>query len=114
MSESQIALNNNRKRQLGRVLEVMPTQGKQLLAQIGETYKDGALDKKAKHLMGLAIALGVGCQNCVLFHVEAALESGATKEEFLETISVVTSMRGTTGVAESLRVIQFLDELGRL
>jgi alkylhydroperoxidase/carboxymuconolactone decarboxylase family protein YurZ len=43
-----------------------------------------------------------------------ALETGATKEEILEAISVVVSMRGTTGVAESLRVIQLLDELGKL
>ena len=114
MSENQIDVNNNRKKLLGRVIELMPKQGKQLMDQIGETYKDGALNKKSKHLMALAIALGVGCQNCVLFHTEAALESGATKEEFLETISIVTSMRGTTGVAESLRLIQFLDESGKL
>jgi hypothetical protein len=43
-----------------------------------------------------------------------ALENGATKDEILETISVVVSMRGTTGVAEPLRVIQVLDELGKL
>jgi len=43
-----------------------------------------------------------------------ALENGATRDEVLETISVVVSMRGTTGVAESLRVIQLLDELGKL
>lgn len=114
MSESQIDVNNNRKKQLGRLLKVMPEQGKQLMDQIGETYKEGPLKKKSKHLMALAIALGVGCQNCVLFHTEAALEAGATKEEFLETISVVISMRGTTGVAESLRVIQFLDESEKL
>lgn len=114
MSESQIDVNNNRKKQLGRLLKAMPEQGKQLMDQIGETYKDGSLKKKTKHLMALAIALGVGCQNCVLFHTEAALEAGATKEEFLETISVVISMRGTTGVAESLRVIQFLDESEKL
>jgi alkylhydroperoxidase/carboxymuconolactone decarboxylase family protein YurZ len=43
-----------------------------------------------------------------------ALENGATRDEFLETISVVASIRGTTGVAESLRVVQLLDELGKL
>ena len=114
MPESQIDLNNNRKKQLGRIIEVMPEKGKQLMDQVGETYKDGALERKTKHLMALAIALGVGCQNCVLFHTEAALASGASKEEFLDTISIVSSMRGTTGVAESLRVIQFLDDLGKL
>jgi len=64
--------------------------------------------------MAMAIALGAGCQNCILGQTMYALETGATKEEILEAISVVVSMRGTTGVAESLRVIQLLDELGKL
>ena len=112
MSENQIELNNNRKKQLGHFLEAMPDLAKLLGAQINEAYSDGAIGSKTKRLM--AIALGAGCRNCVLGQAEAALDLGATKEDFLETISVVISMRGTTGVAESLRVIQFLDELGKL
>ncbi len=114
MLESQVDLNNNRKQVLGKLLEVMPEQGEQIFSQIKQTYKDGAVSARAKHLMALSLALGTGCRNCVLFHTEMALEQGATREELLETIEVVISMRGTTGVAESLRVIQFLDETGRL
>ena len=77
-------------------------------------YKEGALSCKIKRLMSLAVALGAGCSNCVLAQTMYALENGATKEEILDTLSVVVSMRGTTGVAESLRVIQLLDELGKL
>jgi len=36
------------------------------------------------------------------------------KDEISETLFVVVSMRGTTGVAESLRVVQLLDELRKL
>jgi AhpD family alkylhydroperoxidase len=75
-------------------------------------YKDGALSGKVKRLMSLAIALGAGCRNCILGQTRYALKGGATQEEILETLSVVISMRGTTGVAESLRVVQFLEELG--
>jgi AhpD family alkylhydroperoxidase len=114
MSESQVELNNNRKKQLGRCLEAMPDMANLLGAQVKETYKDGAIDSKTKRLMAMAIALGAGCRNCVLGQAMGALDLGASKEEFLETISVVVSMRGTTGVAESLRVIQLLDELGKL
>lgn len=114
MSESQEELNKNRMQQLGRFLEVMPEVGKQIGAQANEAYKDGALDAKTKRLMAMAVALGAGCRNCVLGQAMYALDKGATKEEFLETIGVVTSMRGTTGLAESLRVIQLLDELGKL
>jgi len=42
-----------------------------------------------------------------------ALEAGATKDEILETISVNVAMSGTTGIAESLRVLKLLDELGK-
>jgi len=76
--------------------------------------KDGALSCKVKRLMALTLALGAGCRNCILAQTKNALGNGATKDEILETLSVVISMRGTTGVAESLRVVQLLDELEKL
>lgn len=112
--ESQKELNQNRMINLGRFAELLPGVLGQVRDQANEAYKDGALDSKVKRLMALAIALGAGCRNCVLGQATYALEKGATKEEILETIAVVVSMRGTTGVAESLRVVQLLDELGKL
>jgi len=114
MAETQKELNDNRMKLLGRFGELLPEVLKQVGSQANEAYKDGALDSKVKRLMALALALGAGCRNCVLGQTLYALEKGATKEEILETIAVVTSMRGTTGAAESLRVIQLLDELGKL
>lgn len=111
MAETQIELNNNRKKQLQRFKESLPEVAGLIGAQRDEVYKDGALDAKIKRLMAMVLALGSGCVNCVLSQTETAYNLGATREEFLEAISVATSMRGTTGVAESLRVIQFLDEL---
>jgi AhpD family alkylhydroperoxidase len=114
MSESQMDLNNNRLKQLGKFAELLPNVLKQVRDQANEVYKDGVLDSKVKRLMAMAIALGAGCRNCVLGQTMYALEKGATKEEILETLGVVVSIRGTTGVAESLRVIQLLEELGKL
>jgi AhpD family alkylhydroperoxidase len=114
MPENQNELNNIRKEQLVLFRKLMPDLAKQVEVQVNELYKDSAIDSKTKRLMAMAVGLGAGCRNCVLAQAEAALNLGASKEDFLETISVVISMRGTTGVAESLRVIQFLDELGKL
>jgi len=114
MSESQVALDKNRRKNLGRFLKAMPELAQQLGAQMEEAYQEGAIDTKTKRLMAMALALGAGCRNCVLGQATAALDQGATTEEILETIGVVVSMRGTTGVAESLRVIQLLDELEKL
>jgi len=114
MAESQVALNKNRMKHLGKFAEVLPGVLGQVRDQAEEAYRDGALDAKTKRLMAMAVALGAGCRNCVLGQATYALENGATTEEFLETISVVVSMRGTTGIAESLRIIQYLDELDKL
>ena len=114
MAESQVELNKNRMKQLHKFAEVLPDVLEKVRDQANEAYKDGALDAKTKRLMAMAIALGAGCRNCVLGQATYALENGATQAEFLETLSVVVSMRGTTGIAESLRVIQFLEEMDKL
>jgi AhpD family alkylhydroperoxidase len=112
--ESQVQLNGERMQLLGKLKDQVPDFMAAEFGVIGAAYKDGALSSKVKRLMSLAIALGAGCTNCILGQTDLALKAGATKEEILETIQVVISMRGTTGIAESLRVIKFLDELGRL
>jgi AhpD family alkylhydroperoxidase len=112
--ESQLEMNKNRKKLRDRFAQLLPGLGEAVKGVMTEVYKDGALNRKTKRLMSLAVALGAGCCNCILAQTTNALEAGATKEEILETISVVVSMRGTTGVAESLRVIQLLDEWEKL
>ena len=44
---------------------------------------DGALSKRTKELMALAIAITVRCDGCIAFHVKDALEAGATRGEIV-------------------------------
>ncbi|MBN2187099.1 MAG: carboxymuconolactone decarboxylase family protein [Dehalococcoidia bacterium] len=110
--ESQVDLNDERVRLFEKLGKTLPGLWAAETAAFNEVYKDGALSLKAKRLMALGIGLGAGCTNCILGQTKRALEAGATRDEILETISVVVAMRGTTGVAESLRVIKLLEELG--
>ena len=114
MADSQIALNQEREALALRLGELCPDLAVHVQNTVVEAFKDGALSSKTKRLIALSIALGVGCRNCELHQAMEALELGATKEEFLETIEVVISIRGTTGAAESLRIIELLDEMGKL
>lgn len=112
--ESQIELNDERIELLDRFREVLPDLMVPECAIWDVVYKDGALSAKQKRLTALAMALGVGNTNCILAQTMRSLEAGATKDEILETLSVVAVMRGTTGIAESLRVLKLLQELGKL
>ena len=114
MAESQIELEKNRVKQRDRFGELLPGLKGALNGLKNEVYKDGALSCKVKRLMALGIALRARCVNCIIAQTMRALEAGATKDEILETISVNVAMSGTTGIAESLRVLKLLDELGKL
>jgi AhpD family alkylhydroperoxidase len=54
---------------------------------------DGAIPKKYKELMAIAVALTTQCPYCLDVHRKAALASGATPEELAETVFVATALR---------------------
>jgi len=112
--EIQVELNNERKQLLEKLGRALPNVMSAVVGMSNEVYKDGALSTKVKRLIAMAIALREGCTNCILAQTERALDAGATKDEVVETLAVEISMSGTLGAAESLRVIKFLEELGKL
>ena len=112
--ENQMQLNAERIELLGKFGKEVPEFMTAEAKLIEVAYKEGALSSKIKRLIALAAALKVGCTNCILAQTEKAIDEGATKDEILETLQVLIAIGGTTGIAESLRVIKFLDELGHL
>lgn len=55
---------------------------------------DGALDKKTKELIALAIGVSTRCDGCIGFHAEALVKQGATKQEVEETLGMAIYMGG--------------------
>jgi AhpD family alkylhydroperoxidase len=51
-----------------------------------------ALDAKTKELLALGISVAVRCDDCIAFHVKAAIEHGATRDEVLETLGMAIYM----------------------
>jgi len=51
-----------------------------------------ALDRKTKELIALGIAVAVRCDDCIGFHVKAALEQGASQQEVTETLGMAIYM----------------------
>ncbi len=62
-------------------------------ASIAQTaLTQGALDVKTKELIAIGISVAVRCDDCIAFHVKAAVERGATREEILETLGMAIYM----------------------
>ena len=55
---------------------------------------DGALDRKTKELIALAIGVAARCDGCIGFHTEALVRLGATRQEVEETLGMAVYMGG--------------------
>ena len=53
---------------------------------------EGALDMKTKELIAIGISVAVRCDDCIAFHVKAAVDRGASREEILETLGMAIYM----------------------
>jgi AhpD family alkylhydroperoxidase len=62
-----------------------------------KAVEEGALKRKVKEMMALAISIVVGCDGCIAYHVHDSVEAGATRQELLETIGVALLMSGGPG-----------------
>jgi AhpD family alkylhydroperoxidase len=55
---------------------------------------DGALDKKTKELIALAIGVSQRCDGCIGFHAKALKDLGATRDEIAEVMAMTVYMGG--------------------
>ncbi|NIN67750.1 MAG: carboxymuconolactone decarboxylase family protein [Anaerolineae bacterium] len=62
-------------------------------------FADGALSRKEKELIAMAVAIAVAGRGCVDEHRGYAIDLGATEAEVVEAIGVVMSIMACGAVA---------------
>lgn len=103
--------NDFRRRMNARILAEENRVIKRMFSVDSLTYEDGALPAKTKELLGLTASLVLRCDDCVSYHIGQCLESGCSKEEIVEAMSVALVVGGTIVIPHMRRAIEFLDEL---
>lgn len=74
-------------------------------------FKQGALSRKTKQLIAVAVAHVTQCPYCIRGHAKAASREGATAEEIMEAIWVAAEMRAGAAAAHSVLALDALDAL---
>ena len=70
----------------------------------------GALEKKVKELIALAISVTHGCDDCIAHHVHDAIDAGATRDEIVEALGVAVLMGGGPGMIYASHAIEAVDQ----
>ncbi|MCG7492574.1 carboxymuconolactone decarboxylase family protein [Thalassobius sp. Cn5-15] len=79
---------------------------------LGATVKgDGALEHKTKEFVALGIAVASRCEPCIMFHVDALIRAGASREEVGETLAMAIQMGGGPSMMYASKALECFDEL---
>lgn len=66
----------------------------------------GAIPKKYKELMAVAVALTTQCVYCIEIHRKSALEAGASEEELAEVIHVAAALRAGAAITHGTHLLE--------
>lgn len=73
-------------------------------------FREGALSRKHKQLIAVAVAHVTQCPYCIRGHTKAAVREGATPQELMEAIWVAAEMRAGGAYAHSVIALDALGE----
>lgn len=73
-------------------------------------YDDGAIDKKHKELMGLAISVAIRCDQCILYHLDGCEREGANRAEVVEAIKIGVMAGGSITLPNARFAFEALEE----
>jgi len=74
-------------------------------------YKDGALDKSTKELLGLVSSAVLRCDDCVRYHLEECHKLNVSKAVVIETLEIATLVGGTIVIPHLRRAFEYWEVL---
>lgn len=75
-----------------------------------DAMADGALSKKQKELMSLAIAISTRCEGCIVSHLADAKANGATLDEVVETVNIEIMMSGGPAIVYGGKALEAAEQ----
>jgi AhpD family alkylhydroperoxidase len=71
---------------------------------------DGALDRKTKELIALALGVAARCDPCIGYHMQALVKLGVSRQELDETLGVAVYMGGGPSLMYTANAIAAFEE----
>lgn len=95
---------------VGELRKVVPDAMQGFSALAKGALQDGALDKKTKELIALAIGVSVRCDGCIGFHAKACVDLGATREEIGEVLAMTVYLGGGPNLMYAADALRAYDQ----
>lgn len=90
----------------------LPDTSKGFSALAQAAIRDGALDKKTRELIAMALAVAARCDPCLGFHAQALVKLGCTRAEFEDMLAVCVYMGGGPSLMYAANALAAYEEFG--
>lgn len=77
----------------------------------GAVYRDGALPRATKEMLGLVASMVLRCNDCIAYHVVECRSAGVTSKEMAEVFDVALIVGGSIVIPHVRHARAILDEL---
>ena len=77
----------------------------------GEVFEEGALTKREKALIALAVAHALQCPYCIDAYTTESLQQGANEEMLMEAVHVTTAIRGGSSLVHGVQMMNKANDL---
>jgi len=98
-------------KKVGKISEFQPELGKKFFDYYGSVFEEGALTKREKSLIALAVAHAVQCPYCIDAYTEDAMEKGCDEEMMMEAVHVSAAIRGGASLVHGVQMMNKYKDL---
>ena len=97
--------------QFGDIAEGNSELAQKFFSYYGAVFEEGALSKREKSLIALAVAHAVQCPYCIDAYSKSSLQQGSDLEEMTEAIHVATAIRGGASLIHGLQMMEHANKM---
>jgi 4-carboxymuconolactone decarboxylase len=87
----------------GEIGKTNPELFEKFMAWYQACQADGALSRREKALIGLAVAVTVQCPYCIDAYTQSSLENGSNMQQMTEAIHLASAIRGGASLIHGIQ-----------
>ena len=110
MSKNYTEITSNISASIAKLRQGIPDVMAGFSSLAAASTKEGALSKKSKELIALALAVAARCDGCIGFHAQALVKLAVTQEELMETLAMAVYMGGGPSLMYAAEALTAFEE----
>ena len=93
------------------IVEFQEKMGAKFFDWYGSVFEEGALTKREKNLIALAVAHATNCPYCMDAYTNSCLSSGADEEQMMEAVHVAAAIKGGATLVYGTQMMNHVEKL---